>query len=387
MKPLNLSGDIKGPLEFQREVDRIIRGIPTVTLKNTPHFRDNTVLPTTIHNYYLRGGGMGDRICIFAALDYVARTCPWIWGRIWIHEDLIEFSRNIIEQTGNQNWKVGTLEEFKTQYEPDTMITGRGFEDPSGKVIFRHIGATGAGGHLVQMGYCDHVGRYNPREGWDFYPVIDFNRWTPQRSQPIIIDLGLDRPFGDWRKKYVVFTTGAIAPSRDVPGYYWNPIIEDVKSRGLTPVFLGISGVTDAKAGKIKVRYSDGCNYGEGIDLRDKTSVMEAAWIMKNAAAVIGLDNGLIQLASCTDASIICAYNIVDPMDRRPKRKAGRWEEIYPTSEELPCIGCQTWMEAIAPPHNFKQCLYGDLRCVDIIFENQGERFRKALDRILDLPK
>lgn len=365
--------DIKGPLEFMRMANEVIKQLPTVTM-NARHFEPGTQLPVIVHNYYLRGGGMGDRICAFPCLLWTAKNCPYIWGRVWVADSLLEFARNIIGQAHNPNWRVHSLHDFEKLYESDTRITGRGMPNPPGIKIV-HCGATGAGGHLVQMGWVDHGGRYNPRKGGDYYPEIDWSGWSDTRYWTW-------RIYGLIEKNFVVFTTGAVAKSRSVPGHYWNPLIDYVKARGYIPVFLGVDEMNDL-AGKIKVKFEDGCNYSAGIDLRNQTTVMDAAYLMHNAAAVVGLDNGLIQLASCTHADIVCAYTIVDPIDRRPKRRAGKWEEIYLSEDELVCTGCQTNMPAIAPPHDFKYCLHQHYKCVHMLFERDGLRFCEALDKIL----
>ncbi len=362
--------EISGAIEFQREVDRILKGIKfrSVTM-NDPPFRPGTELPCLVQNYYLRGGGIGDKICYLPALTYLAKNCPWVLGRVWITENLFELFTNVIEQAGNPEWKVLPIEKFYELVEPDTRVRGRGYKDVDGR---EHMQFTnGTGGHLVSIGFQDCMNRFPPPDGADIYPVIDFDKWSDKKHWTST----------DYHP-FVVLTTGGISDARTVPGHLWNPIIWHIKSKGLQPVFLGSNFMENIEE-KFPVKYPDGCDYGEGIDLRDDTSIMAAAWIMKNAEAVIGLDNGLIQVASCTDANIICAYNIVDPKDRRPKRKAGKWEEIYLSQDELACRGCQSEMPLIAPPHTFLRCLYGDLRCIDLLFANEGQRFKQALDRIL----
>lgn len=368
-----MKAEIKGPLELQREAAKIlslIQGIKHKTvIMNAPPFRPGTELPVTEINYYQRGGGIGDRICQLPSLVYIAKNCPWIEGVVWATKDMFELTKNIIDQTGNPEWKVRPVEEMDQLIHPEARIRGRGYVDPQGREMPQWT--NGCGGELTWLGFMDNMNKFPPPEGANVYPVIDFDKW-------------LDKIF--WTDdlttlEYVVFTTGAISDSRKVPGHYWNPIIKYVKSKGLIPVFLGSNALHNIKE-TIPVKYAEGCDYGEGIDLRDKTNLMEAAWVMKNAKAVIGLDNGLIQLASCTDASIVCAYNIVHPRDRRPNRKAGKWREIFLTTEELPCTGCQSTMP-IMVPHSFKACLHHDLRCIDLLFGNGGEKFIKAIDEIL----
>ena len=374
IETLPLTGEIKGPMEFQREVDRVLQGIKFKSWKpDSPHWRPGTEIPCTIRNYWMEGGGLGDKICFLPAFVYVAKNCGNILGRIWVPDFMVELFKNIMDQTGNPEWKVFPSERFSQLWERDTFVRGRGLKDAYGHENIQYI--SGAGMHLVWVGFSDVLCKLPPPPGADVMPTIDFSKWWDQPNHPFAFNTA---------NKYVVFTTGAVWRSRDVPGEYWNPIIEHVKSKGLTPVFLGARKIpVPANKSTINVKFSDRCNYGEGIDLRDKTTIMEAAWIMKNAACVVGLDNGLIQLASLTDANIVCAYNVVDPVDRRPNRTAGRWREIFLTKEELSCSGCMTNWPLTAPPHDFKSCLYQDTKCIHMLFQNQAERFTRAIDEIL----
>ncbi len=367
-------GNLKGPLEFQREVDRMLKGIKfeSFTPKSS-YFRPGTELPVIKVNMIFKGAGLGDYVCYMPAMIWTAYNTPWIHGRIHVGQFFCEFAQNIMDQTGNKNWKVIPLpENFKTEdqivFEDGSLARGPGIQINGHK---NHQLVNGTGGHLVSLGFMYYCNLFPPPEGFDFYPTINFDNWSDSLQN---WNITAGKIFNN---KYVVFTTGAVSAARTVPGHYWNPLIDHVKSLGLTPVFLGVRKLAD-----LTVKFPDGCHYGEGIDLRDKTTMLEAAWIMKHSAAVIGLDNGLIQLAACTDANIVAAYNMVDPIERRPRRRAGKWREITLTEKELACTHCQSNMKNMFP-HNFARCLYDDLRCVDLLFNNDGARFKTALDSIL----
>ncbi len=367
-------GNLKGPLEFQREVDRMLKGIKFESFTPTAsYFRPGTELPVINVNMIFKGAGMGDYICYMPAMIWTALNTPWIHGRIHVGQFFCEFAENIIKQTGNKNWKViplpaGFKSEDDLHLENGSLSRGPGIQMNGHR---NHQLVNGTGGHLVWLGFMYYCNMFPPPTNADYYPVINFDGWADS--------------FEDWHitrgklyhKKYVVFTPGAVSAARTVPGHYWNPLIEYVKSRGLTPVFLGTRKLAD-----LTVKFPDGCEYGEGIDLRDKTTMLEAAWIMKHSAAVVGLDNGLIQLASCTDASIVAAYNMVSPDQRRPRRRAGVWREITLTEQELSCSHCQSNMKNMFP-HNFARCLHDDLRCIDMLFARDGARFKASLDSIL----
>lgn len=366
----DIEGDVKGPMELQREVSRRLQGLAfeEVTL-NQRHFLPNTTLPVMRYNYIFKDSGIGDYICYMPAMLWTAQNNPWVSGRIVVAELFHEFALNIMR--GHERWSVYPAEKFDEIPDDLSMSRGPGIEiraelaDGKKMTIKNYQLVNGTGGHLVDLGFMYFVNKFRPKAwddkypGWDFHPQIDFSIWPGKKD---IL-----------HNKYVVFTTGATTEARSVPGQYWNPIIDYVKSLGFTPVFLGVRQLVD-----LKIKYKDGCNYAEGIDMRDKTTLMEAAWVMKNAAAVVGLDNGLIHLASCTDANVVAAYNIVDPSDRRTKRGGGGWAEIYLTESELACTGCQTNMTNMFP-HNFNKCLYHKTRCIDMLFSDGASRFIRAL--------
>jgi hypothetical protein len=95
----------------------------------------------------------------------------------------------------------------------------------------------------------------------------------------------------------------------------------------------------------------------------------------------VGLDNGLLHLAACTPGNVIFGYNIASPEHRRPWR--GQYDErtvdVTLTADELPCNWCQSRQKMMLN-HSFHQCLYGDLKCVDMLFEDDGKRFCDAID-------
>jgi hypothetical protein len=359
--PLGDVADIKGPLELQREVARILEGMKFESVVPTsPQFRPGTELPAIKYNMYFKGAGMGDYIAYMPAMVWLAQNCPWIYGRIFVAEFFNEFAKNIMDQTGNKNWLVYPMERFK-ELGGDALLTrGPGFSTNDQKTYQL---VNGTGGHLVALGFMYFCNLFPVPTNADFYPLINFEGWQERHNL--------------YYKKYVVFTPGAVSAARTVPGHYWNPIVEFVKSKGLTPVFLGTRKMVE-----LTVKFPDGLNYGEGIDLRDQTTMMEAAWIMKNSACVVGLDNGLIHLAASTDAPIVAGYNMVHPRDRRPRRRVGVWREVYLSRDELSCIGCQSEMKSMFP-HNFQRCLYDDLKCIDLLFANNAERWTWAIGKIL----
>ncbi len=360
---LNETDTIHGPLEFQRVVDAYTKGgqINVVT-PTKPGFRPGTVLPIINLCILFQGAGFGDYVCYMPALLWLARNCPQLRVQVFVGKEFMQFAQNILWDY-NEMWKVCDLDHVNHAITPNSMMRSPGIL--MNGIKYQQL-ANGTGGHLVSVGFLYFCNIFPVPEGADLYPIINFS--------------GSDHhiPAGLHFKTYVVFTPGAVSENRTVPGSYWNPIIDHVKKKGLTPVFIGKSQVTK----NLRVNFPEGCNYDAGVDLRNKTTILEAAWLMKNAACTIGLDNGMIHLAACTNGSIVAGYNMVDPKDRRPNRKAGKWEEISLSHEELACAGCQSYMKQVTP-HTFNRCLYGDNKCIDMLFEDGGRRWIEAIDRIV----
>jgi len=158
----------------------------------------------------------------------------------------------------------------------------------------------------------------------------------------------------------VVVVTGYTAKSREWPVSEVNNYIGWLKSQGHPIVLLG--------AATLAAKSAEGVNAEGCIDLRDKTSLLEAHAIMSQAAAVVGVDNGLTHLAGTIVAefkpALITGYTTIDPQYRRTP--TARWDiraqhEVVPPSK-LDCRFCQSKFNNLFE-HDFRECLYGDYQC------------------------
>ncbi len=305
-------------------------------------------------NFEFCGGGMGDYICWTPALQWLVKNAPWVHGRIWTPAYFIEFVRHFFE--GTPNWKINLIEKFKDEAEKGTLCRGLG-SAPN-----QLLNATGC--NLMRQGFANFVNMDRVPDGTT-YPQLDID----DTKLPKVLRR-LDRP-------WIVFTPGGTTQARIVPAHHWNPLIEFAIEKGFTPVFLGKTHLQDVH----RSYFDDEVRWDLGIDLREKTTLLEAAATMKYSACTLGLDNGLLHLAACTDASIIFGYNIAEPVDRRPVRHAGKYVEITVPESELSCIGCQTKYKLLYT-HNFKNCIRKDVKCIDLLFKNNGERWKQAIEEI-----
>ncbi len=327
-----------------------------VTLGPEHGYREGTVIPAFPMNFTLADGGMGDYICWTAAFLWIADSCPFVEGRVFAPAFFIEFVRHALRKY--PQWKVFLAERIHEHYEDNSLVLGPGINGHQ-----QLLNAVGT--HLLDLGFAYFANMSPPPASHYHYPEFNFPESAiPKRLKP---------------KQYVCLTPGGTTVTRRVPGEAWNPIVDLCLSRGLTPVFLGKNNMTKEHI----AIFPEGTHYEKGYDLRDQTTTLEAAAIMQHAAATVGLDNGLLHLAACVPSDIVFGYNIAAPSQRRPVRRlAGRIIDVALTKEELACNFCQTRMKQ-QNLINFKNCFYGDTKCLDMLFENDSKRWTDALSELL----
>lgn len=152
--------------------------------------------------------------------------------------------------------------------------------------------------------------------------------------------------------KTVVIHPGKTWATRTFPAQFWNAVIHSVRTAWLTPVLVGNSTV-DVNP--------EGC-----LDLRGKTSLMDFAWICKNASRVVTNDSSPLHLAASGSAKIafIASSRRPDLLLHTRQRKVGwrmkdfsvrpLWEEFdsFPNTIEqrsLAEMPVSTWNELDLP--------------------------------------
>lgn len=323
-------------------------------------FRENTRVKTWNITFVFNDGGMGDFINYTVATLWVAKNCPWIEGRIFAPRYFVELCREIHKDC--RNWLVWPSEEFHQRKEIGSTLVGPSIAvGKQGLQISQQL-LTCLGAHPIDVGFAYYAEQTPPPPG-QVLPVLDF-----------------EKPEG-LPEKYIVIPCGFSAESRAIGGRELNPIIDHILSLGITPVFLGKGDLL--LDGKTTTKFVADVHYHKGLDLRDKTTVMEAASIMQHAECTVGLDMGLLHLAVLMkDSKVIFGYNITTVEHRKPRRNHGRTIDIFLTKEELSCIACQSTIKKI-PKHTFDKCFYGDKKCIDLLFANDSERWKNAIDEIL----
>ena len=149
-----------------------------------------------------------------------------------------------------------------------------------------------------------------------------------------------------------------------------------LKSRGITPVFIGKTDMDQTAREAVIPKSSLPADISYyGIDLRNKTTIPELASIFRKTRAVVGLDSGPIHLAGTTDVPIVCGYTSVSPEHRIPIRQYG---QTYPVLPDIDCLGCESRWRSIL--WNYENCYLHHAKCCA---EMTPDRFIKALKAIV----
>lgn len=138
--------------------------------------------------------------------------------------------------------------------------------------------------------------------------------------------------------------------------------------RDFIPVFLG-------KTSKI---YKDTEVPKCGLNLINKTTILESAKIISLCKVVVGIDCGLLHLAGMTDASIVAGYTYASPEIRMPIRNNRIGFNVKKIVPNLPCSFCQDRWQLES--YEFANCYYGTNECVKKL---TSEKFIKAIGRYL----
>lgn len=183
-------------------------------------------------------------------------------------------------------------------------------------------------------------------------------------------------------ENYVILTTGWTAPVRAMPGETVNDLANYLSSSGYTPVYLG-SKISKAGAGDdIIGKFDQVIDYSLGLDLINKTSILETGAIIARAKTIVGLDNGLLHVAGCTEVPIVGSFTNVDPKLRMPYRHDRLGYRYFPIVPPAPvgCNHCQSSCNFYYD-HNFTRCFYPDKKCPEsITTEMYIEQIEKALN-------
>lgn len=293
-------------------------------------------------------GGLGDNVARLSAVKYIIDNYSWVTPRLIMPEYFVNFAKQHFPDI----W-IRSFEEFdKTKkLVPITSINS----DISQVSIMRQ--------HLVEHAFSTILDLKPEKSAYD-YVKTNIN--------------DIDISEFNLPEKYIVITCMYTAKVREFPPKVVNDILDYLKFADITPVFLGKTKAKASKRHTIKGKTDVDMN--QGINLMNKTDLLEATAIMGNSICTIGVDNGLLHLAATTDTDIVAGFTTVDPLHRRPQRNGVEGWKFHEVIPELDCKFCQSKLNFVYD-FRFTNCYEKHMKCVK---EMSAEPFIEKISKILD---
>lgn len=310
-----------------------------------PIFRDVSAFEPRPMGFFLESGGIGDYICFLSGIRYVAKNYPYINGQIYSPDYFKPIVENVFQDF--ENWTVYRIDQKET-----TLVNGTLIKFPR----IMPVNATMM--HLLDLGFL-YFAEVNPvPDHENYYCELDLDGLPLHRS---VENLG---------GQYAVMTPGATHPTRTMPATVFNGIKAHIESMGLKVVFLGNSK-NGGVEGQQYAFFANDYDYSGGLNLINKTGLLEAAKIIDGSQFIVGLDNGLLHLGAMTSAPIVFGYTIAGPTQRRPvRRSSAPIIDVTVSKDELACIHCQERIRFFSG-FDFRNCFYGDFKCLPLLSEEK----------------
>lgn len=242
-------------------------------------------------------GGVGDLIAELVAVNYNVQHSPTVKWTLFCPDYLKELAENLIP-----GLKVVPFSRAPMHFKPTafTRTTEWCWHSPMRT-------------HPVDYGFHMLADKH----------IDDVSLKNYLRIKPVKLS-------GALPKKYVCIAATGVEPCKTLPGAVIDEIADYCISLGHTPVYLG-KRESDTGHRDLKVKSTlCGADLSKGLDLLDKTTLVEAATIIDGSRAWIGMDGGLMHLAGCTDAHIVCGFTLVEPKQVAPYRYNSRDFRFHP---------------------------------------------------------
>lgn len=323
--------------------------------------------PPLVHLNIISGrGGLGDQIARLPAYRYMHDTYEHVSATIYVQDGFRDVVEYILPPTPRRSYKKlseapWTLKKPIVEFDMERLTTlNLHLTDHAFLILMDMLPPTKADKAYPRA--C-----ITPHYVWDNYLIQN-----PER-------------------KYIVFTTDYTAEARQWPACHVNELARRCGEAGVTPVLLGTSEPipTGVEGDPVRPQANSGIQSGRFLDLRGKTTLVEALGIIQRAKCVVGIDNGLLHLAHCTDTPAVMGFTTLKPEHRVPVRmhnqridRDGRVAQLTKTLEaQVPCAGCQS--RGFAVNHDWRTCLFDDYACTLTLTADRYWEKLKELNAVL----
>lgn len=311
-------------------------------------------------NVLIQQQGLGDMCANLPALLYMCNQYTHVTPHIWIPDFMVPLYKNILPPSAI----VRGYSEAEKKFKPRTTVaTG----------ISNHQGISSTKIHPVDYAFLVLLNEM---------PEIEHKNYP--KVNPIDIN-HLNLP-----EKYVCISVGATIPAKVLPANIVNEVAKYVLKKGYTPVFLGSDKEKVDNVKNLTVSINTEVDYSVGINLCNKTSLLETASIIANSKCLVGMEGGLSHVAGLTDVPVVSSYTFADPQKLMPIRNNVLGYNVFPIEqpESLECRYCLSRGNFVGGKgsrdldsfHNFSECYYDDYKCVTNLHPLQ---FILELDKIL----
>lgn len=310
-------------------------------------------------NCLLADGGIGDLLCYLVAVDYIIKNCSWINLLVFCPDYMVDFAKNVLP--------------------PKTSV--RGFSKQK-KYIDGRVAIT------TKWDERHSPMKRNPID-YGFHSLVDTHIYDDKVKSYLKLDVSkINIEKFKLPANYVVIQAYATETVKRLPGAVINQIAEYIIARGFTPIFVGSkeakTGVSN-KFGEIKMtaKESENIDFSRGIDLTNKTSLLELGAIIDGAKSFIGMDGGIFHVASFTATPIIAGFTLASPLVLSPIRDGVKGLNFYPVTPNISCQGCQH-NSILVYDKDYRDCLIPKVEdkytCVK---ELTFEKFKECIDEVL----
>lgn len=315
-------------------------------------YRETDSLGVKHYNFTLHNGGLGDAIAQMPAIKYILDNHPQVFIHLWCHDYFVELAKKCFKD--RKNIVIRGLSDYKTKYKQNQQ-------------------ARSPYAHKTQNLAChltDHA-----------FFTLTYSQVENKHKNYIQIE-PIDVTSFQLPEKYICITTGFTSMSREWLPESVNGVTDYIIQKGYTPVYLG-KGYTHSYQ-NIGITGNFKADYSRGVNLIDKTTLLEAHAIMNSSKAVLGLDNGLLHLAGMGKAPIVAGFTTVLPEHRLPYREGKLGHNCFVVvPKELECFGCQSNMTFADSTHSFTDCFYKDYKCLSLM---TADKWIAQLEKALNPP-
>lgn len=293
-----------------------------------------------------QSGGLGDQLARMVAVRETLRLDDSTYIRLFISGYMLPLLRATVDfvdflKSGRlEIYDVNELPHHLNKEQPGIIMGERSFSPSRLSLVDDGL-----------LTLADSTTQINGREVNKSYIAIE----PPRLDWRTASDALCRWEIASGYNKTVVVTTGFTSATRSWPTAEIDKYTSWLKEQGIIPVFLGASKNTHVDTSLPEVN-TDGC-----VDLRDKTTLLEALHVMNFSHLVVGVDNGLMHLSACSAnfcAPIVGGYTTIDPT----YRQLGNLVAAIVPDEQLGCRFCQSKYN-FAFEHDFRVCMYGDIAC------------------------